>query len=263
MILIRLDFPKCDPCLFWVSICRRLQQNTRLMIILNICTICGQFMTSFPLRALWPFWVILKVILSNSLGNKSIKEPNQRGLKLFEFANHFNLCSVDLLETCQGPTESYVSHCGRFRSTIDYVCIPNCLINLIAQRHLNQTPIIYLTTCLSKWLSNTLIRATNRVLVLKNSPAGQNFIGLINYYCDEIYNKYVQPLFRDLKKVSDSSPLKADQITKLITSNSSQLLCPKKKKRGKSVFVRLPVGVKTVRSFSKATLSLGSKQLSY
>ena len=59
---IRLDFPKCDPLLFWVSICRQLQQNTRLMIILNICTICGQFMTSYPLRTLWSFWVILMVI---------------------------------------------------------------------------------------------------------------------------------------------------------------------------------------------------------
>ena len=30
--------------------------------------------------------------LGNSLGDKGIKEPNQRGLKLLEFANHFNLC---------------------------------------------------------------------------------------------------------------------------------------------------------------------------
>ena len=35
------------------------------------------------------------------------------------------------------------------------------------------------------------------------------------------------------------------QITKLITNNSSQLLCPKKKKQGKSVFVKLLVEVKT------------------
>ena len=68
--------------------------------------------------------------LGNSLGDKDIKEPNQHGLKLFEFANHFNLCPVNLSETCQGPIESYVSHCGRFRSTIDYVFIPNCLSNL-------------------------------------------------------------------------------------------------------------------------------------
>ena len=95
--------------------------------------------------------------------------------------------------------------------------------------------------------------------ISSEEQSGRSKLYWSNYYCDEIYNKYVQPLFRNLEKVSDSSPLKADQITKLITSNSSQLLCPKKKKRGKSVFVRLPVGVKTVRSFSKATLSLGSK----
>ena len=56
----------------------------------------------------------------------------------------------------------------------------------------------------------------------------------------------------DQVKVSDSFPLKADQITKLITNNSSQLLCPKKKKRGKSVFVKLPVEVKTAGSFSNS-----------
>ena len=42
--------------------------------------------------------------LGNSLGDKGIKEPNQRGLKVLEFANHFNLCPVNPLETCQGPT---------------------------------------------------------------------------------------------------------------------------------------------------------------
>ena len=71
--------------------------------------------------------------LNNPLGDKGIKEPNQRGLKLLEFANYFNLCHVNLLETCQGPTQSYVSHCGRFRSTVDYVFISNCLVNLVVR----------------------------------------------------------------------------------------------------------------------------------
>ena len=39
--------------------------------------------------------------LGNSLGDKGIKETSQRGLKLLELANHFNLCTVNLLETCQ------------------------------------------------------------------------------------------------------------------------------------------------------------------
>ena len=93
--------------------------------------------------------------------------------------------------------------------------------------------------------------------VSSEEQPGRSKIYWSNYPCEEIYKKYVQPLLLDFEKVSDSSPLKADQITKLITNNSRQLLCSKKKKRGKSVFVKLPDKVKTARSFSKA--SLGSK----
>ena len=34
--------------------------------------------------------------LDNSLGDKAKHEPNQRGLKLLDFANYFNLCPVNL-----------------------------------------------------------------------------------------------------------------------------------------------------------------------
>ena len=42
--------------------------------------------------------------LSNSLGDKAKHEPNQRGLKSLDFANYFNLCSVNLMGTCHGPS---------------------------------------------------------------------------------------------------------------------------------------------------------------
>ena len=57
--------------------------------------------------------------IGNSLGEKGKKEPNQRGLKLTECANFFNLSPVNLLKTCIGPVEKYYSHCGRYRSTLD------------------------------------------------------------------------------------------------------------------------------------------------
>ena len=89
--------------------------------------------------------------------------------------------------------------------------------------------------------------------VRSEEQSGRSKIYWSNYSCDEIYDKYAHPLLLDLGKVFDSSPLGADQITKLITNNSSQLLCLKKKKRGKSVFVKLPVEVKTARFSSEAT----------
>ena len=65
--------------------------------------------------------------LGNSLDGKAKHEPNQRGLKLLDFANYFNLCPVNLIGTCHGPTETYFSHCGRYRSTLDYIFLPNSL----------------------------------------------------------------------------------------------------------------------------------------
>ena len=69
--------------------------------------------------------------LENSLGGKGSYERNQRGLKLFDLVDFFNLCPVDLLGSCSGPLESYISHCGRYRSTIDYILLPNCLLDNI------------------------------------------------------------------------------------------------------------------------------------
>ena len=69
--------------------------------------------------------------MGNSLGNESKKEPNDRGLLLLDFANFFNICPVNLLKQCKGPLESFNSHCGRYHSTLDYIFLPNCLLNNI------------------------------------------------------------------------------------------------------------------------------------
>ena len=66
----------------------------------------------------------------NSLCDKSTREPNQRGRKLLAFANYFNLCPVNLLGSRGGPTNTF-SLCGRYRSTLDYIFVPNCLFNEI------------------------------------------------------------------------------------------------------------------------------------
>ena len=67
----------------------------------------------------------------NCLGVRGKKEPNVRGKVLIDFANFFNVCPVNLLSSCSGPLETYISHCGRFRSTIDYILLPNYLRNKI------------------------------------------------------------------------------------------------------------------------------------
>ena len=59
--------------------------------------------------------------LGNSLGERGRYAPNDRGVKLLDFANYLNLFPTNLLSTCRGPLETFVSHCGRFKSTIDYI----------------------------------------------------------------------------------------------------------------------------------------------
>ena len=50
-------------------------------------------------------------------------------LKLLELAAYFNLCPINLLGLCYRPTDIFISHCGGYRSTIDYIFVPNCLFN--------------------------------------------------------------------------------------------------------------------------------------
>ena len=45
--------------------------------------------------------------LGNSLGDKSTREPNQSGCKLLEFGDYFNLCPVNLVGSCGGPTDTF------------------------------------------------------------------------------------------------------------------------------------------------------------
>ena len=69
--------------------------------------------------------------LGDSLGDKGKYPPNQRGSKLLDFANYFNLCPANLLSNRDGPLETYISECGRHRSTLDYIFVPNCLLGNI------------------------------------------------------------------------------------------------------------------------------------
>ena len=70
--------------------------------------------------------------LGNSLCNKGQRKPNQRGLKLLDFADYFNMCPVNLMNMCAGPLETFISFCRRYHTTLDYIFVPNCLLSSIA-----------------------------------------------------------------------------------------------------------------------------------
>ena len=46
--------------------------------------------------------------LEDSLGDKGKYPSNQRGSKLLDFANYFNLCPANLLSNCDGPLETCI-----------------------------------------------------------------------------------------------------------------------------------------------------------
>ena len=69
--------------------------------------------------------------LRNSLGDKGKKKPNDHGLLLLDFANFLNIYPVNLQKQCKDPLDSSNSHCGRYHSTLDYIFLPNCLLNNI------------------------------------------------------------------------------------------------------------------------------------
>ena len=85
--------------------------------------------------------------LGNSLGDKSTREPNQRGCKLLEFADYFNLCPVNLLGSCGGPTDTFffslwVPH------LITFLCLTVCLMKYVLLKLLICALKTYLVTSL-------------------------------------------------------------------------------------------------------------------
>ena len=68
----------------------------------------------------------LNANMGNAIGDKSAREPSWCGEKSLEFVHYFNLFPVNLFQNCIGPSDTFFSTCGCFRSTIDYILLPNC-----------------------------------------------------------------------------------------------------------------------------------------
>ena len=122
--------------------------------------------------------------IGNSLGKKGKKEPNQWGLKLTEFANFFNLSPVNLLKSCIGPVETYYySHCGRYCSTLDYIFLPNCLLDNIL---------------MVKMLDLEFDNTSDHVPVQLNvSYSSRQKVYWSRFSQEEINEKFVAPLLSD------------------------------------------------------------------
>ena len=62
--------------------------------------------------------------LGNSLGDKGCNAPNDRGLRLIDFANYFNSCPINLLSISSGPLETlFLIVGGLNRQSIILYCL--------------------------------------------------------------------------------------------------------------------------------------------
>ena len=163
------------------------------------------------------------------------------------------------MSICSGPLETFVSHCGRFKSTVDYILLPNCLhdstvscktfeqtIGNISDHlplHLKINYYDYSCTALSfdncsemaaktdkvRW-SNDSIETISTLHATLIATELENYN---NYYNNDDYNNLADP---------------AVLIEDFLLKHSAPLVKPtrKNKKCGK-VFIKLPVDVKKAR----------------
>ena len=164
----------------------------------------------------------------NCLGVQGKKEPNVRGKLLVDFANFFNVCPVNLLSSCSCSLETYISHCGRFRSTIGYILLPNCLRNKIMSKTFDfdagntsdHQPII-LKLDYKTQLSNDQPVVT---------PVRKQKVHWSKFNQEAINTNYVDPLLFDLStlvwpETSDLNEL-VKFISDLLLKNSFPLAAP-------------------------------------
>ena len=194
--------------------------------------------------------------LGNSLGDKGCYAPNDRGLRLLDFANYFNLCPINLLSICSEPLETFVSHCGRFKSTIDYILLPNCLHDsIVSCKTFEQTientsdhlPIqlkiyFYDNSCTALSSDNCSEMAAKTVKVTWSNYSTETISTL---YATSITNELENMSLDDYNRLADSAVLIKDFLLK----HSAPLVKPtrKNKKCGK-VFIKLSEDVKKARS---------------
>ena len=201
--------------------------------------------------------------LGNSMGDRAPYEPNQRGLKLAEFPNYFNLCAVNLLKQCSGPVYTYHSYYGRYRSTIDYIFLPNCLFDSIVSVKTLELDIDNTSDHLPVQTSIILPDLSfNKLSSVNNAESSsKNKILWSKFSHEEIHEKYVNRLLSDLEYFEQDfcdSVSVTENLTSLIVHHSCSLKAPTQPKsvitdgNNRKVYARLPDNVKSARILSKS-----------
>ena len=195
---------------------------------------------------------IFNADLGNSAGSKGLREPNSRGKKLSKFVDHFNLTAVNLMGNSSGPLETYISHSGRFRSTIDYIIIPNCVINSVLYSRTFESCVENTSDhlpVLAKISLDGLSLFKSSVAEITRRPK----IRWSEFDKYEIEEKYAKPLSAvldnlDLDAGSTSlTQALIDTISKISFGLLSKTNTCKTFKAGK-IYIKLPLTIKSAKS---------------
>ena len=186
--------------------------------------------------------------LGNSLGERGHYAPNDRGVKLLDFANYFNLCLTNLLSTCRGPLETFVSYCGRFKSTIDYIFLPICLFDSIVSSKVFEQTIDNTSDHLPVKLEiNYSVNSSAALSVDNSSNTGvRDKIRWSKFTMVNILTSHASPIAEELNNMNLADSAK--QIKNFMLKHSAPLVTPvRNNKISKKVFFRLPDDVKSAR----------------
>ena len=206
--------------------------------------------------------------LGNSLGDKGSYEPNQRGLKLLDLADFFDLCPVNLLGSCSGPLESYISHCGRYRSTIDYILLPNCLLdNIVSTKtfdpHIDNTSDhLPIEVCLSYPNKSVNNAPEDNIDISESKPT----VHWYKFSPDEVSEKYSIPLLLlhlslDLFDTAENAVTECYNLLQVHSfALFSKPTVKRKNKNKNTVYVKLPSDVQAARHDCKGAFNLWKQQ---
>ena len=172
--------------------------------------------------------------LGSSLGDKGKKGPNDCGLLLLDFANFFNICPINLLRRCKGPLESYNYHCGRYHSTLDYIFLPNCLLNNIYSAETFELDVDntsdHLPILVNLRISKKIPTALNLDSQSDSGSGVKQKVHWSNFSHGTVTEKYVTPLLADLVDLDlnewNETDTVSNTITKLLLKHSYPLFSP-------------------------------------
>ena len=136
------------------------------------------------------------------------------------------------MQICRGPLETFVSHCGRFKSTIDYILLPNCLSESIVSCKTFEHVIDNTSDHLPITLEINYSLNNNTALFSENSSetSFKHKIRWSKFSFEEITESYAVPIANDLELMSlqdyDSLSNSAEKIKNLTLKHSVTLIRP-------------------------------------